>query len=84
MPLDPLWKAIAKEMPDARTTRPLGEKAHRDHGQMERVYCVNCGADGGWVTKDWAAHVFYLCDACAEIHGTLPVPQIPDALVRGG
>jgi hypothetical protein len=49
---------------------------------MSRVYCANCGADGGLITEDWAKEVFYICDRCAE-KMPLPVATIPDAVVRG-
>lgn len=52
-------------------------------GIMSRVYCANCGADGGLITEEWALQVFYLCDRCAETYGKLPVSQVPDAVVRG-
>lgn len=50
---------------------------------MERVFCGNCGADGGAVTADWSPHVFYLCNDCARKHGNLPLVEIPEDVVRG-
>jgi hypothetical protein len=50
---------------------------------MERVFCGNCGADGGLVTAEWAAHIFYLCDDCAHTHGKLDLPELSEATVRG-
>jgi hypothetical protein len=50
--------------------------------EMERVFCANCGCDGGLVTADWAWHVFYLCEPCAEKHGRLDLAEIPESLVR--
>src|SRR5262245_32250925 len=52
---------------------------------MERVYCANCGCDGGLVTPDWAQHVFYLCEECAHKYGAMPpsVAEVPEAVVRG-
>ena len=83
MPLDPSWADYAKELPDARARRSRNERKHRLLGWMEEIFCVNCGVSGGMVTKTWAAHVFYLCDLCAETYGRLPVPEIPEAIVRG-
>lgn len=50
---------------------------------MERVFCANCGCDGGLVTADWSPHVFYICEECFLVHGGVGLPQIPDADVRG-
>lgn len=89
MPLDPKWAAVAQVLPDARPTVAAGrvitvsEKRHKLLGWMEPIYCVNCGADGGMVTKDWAAHCFYLCNDCVDKHGAIPAPELPESLVRG-
>lgn len=83
MPFDPLWTPVTETYPDARAQRSLGEKKSRLLGWMERVFCVNCGKDGGMVSKDWAAHIFYLCDACAQTHGHLPLMEIPPAVAKG-
>jgi hypothetical protein len=39
---------------------------------LERVYCASCGCNGGGVTPEFAAHVFYLCDECAVKLGPPP------------
>jgi hypothetical protein len=83
MPLDPDWRLYAHELPDARARRSTNEKKHQLLGLMEQVFCVNCGRSGGMVTAEWAKHVFYLCDPCAETHGHLPIPELPESLVRG-
>jgi hypothetical protein len=83
MPLDPRWTAVDQILPDARTRRPLNEQRHAQLGWMEPVFCSNCGRPGGLISRDWAAHVFYLCDSCEETHGHLPLPALPEALVRG-
>jgi hypothetical protein len=82
MPLDPLWSGIAKVLPDARARQSRNEKKHRLLGWMEEIFCVNCGTSGGMISKAWAAHVFYLCDDCVNTHGRVPVPEIPESLVR--
>ncbi len=53
-------------------------------GWMEECYCVNCGHSGGLISKDWAEHVFYLCDSCADKHGRITLPEVPEPVVRGG
>lgn len=83
MVIDPMWAAVNRECPDARARRSLNEKKHRLLGWMSEIFCVNCGTSGGMITQDWAAHVFYLCDECAEVHGRLPLPDL-EPLVRGG
>jgi len=77
---------LDQQLPDARLNS-LDRKRKEIVGPlgkfMERVYCVNCGTDGGAVTKEWAEHIFYLCNVCAETHGALSIPAIPDEIVRG-
>jgi len=78
-------RQLERGLPDSRlngprrraTTVPLGRML------MERVFCANCGADGGFITAEWAAHVFYLCDECAQTHGKLDLPEVSEAAVRG-
>jgi len=60
-----------------RTTVVLGRQL------MERVYCANCGADGGLITADWCPHVFYLCDTCAAKHAGIELAEVPEPAVRG-
>jgi hypothetical protein len=50
---------------------------------MSRVYCANCGADGGLITEEWAEHVFYICDRCELTKGKLLATAIPEEVVRG-
>jgi hypothetical protein len=73
---------VARALPDARALRSRNEKTHKLLGWMEEIFCVNCGTSGGMITKDWAKHVTYLCDDCVHTHGALPIPEIPEALVR--
>lgn len=84
MPLHPAWGSIAKDEPDARALRSRNEKKSVLLGWMEEVFCVNCGCPKGMVSKDWAAYVFVLCDACVLKHGK-PVDaiELPEALVHG-
>jgi hypothetical protein len=82
MPLDPQWKPIAAVLPDARALRSKNEKKHKLLGWMEEIFCVNCGESGGMISREWAAHVFYLCDLCVETHGHVPLVAIPEADVR--
>jgi len=64
------------------TTVPLNT-ASLGRMLMERVFCGNCGGDGGLVTAEWSPHVFYLCEECAASHGRLSIPQLDEATVRG-
>jgi hypothetical protein len=55
------------------------------HQLWERVFCANCGRDGGLVTAGWSAFVFYVCDECAAKCGPPPgAVEAPAAAVRGG
>lgn len=83
MPLDPTWLAIAREIPDARAKRAKNELKHRLLGWMEPIFCTNCGCDGGMISRDWAAYVTYLCDACVETYGHPPLTEAPESLIRG-
>jgi hypothetical protein len=82
MPLDPTWRDVARELPDARAVRSRNEKKHKLLGWMEEIFCVNCFRSGGMVSKHWAAHVFYLCDGCVAKHGHVPLQTMPESLVR--
>ena len=84
MPLDPLWKEIAHERPDARALVSRNEKKHKLLGWMEECFCVNCGVSQGMISKDWAKYVFSLCDECVFKYGP-PADQLalPEAIVRG-
>ena len=69
--------------PKATARRSTGE-VRGPFGNYERVYCVNCGADGGLVTKNSQfGRIFYLCEKCAETHGRLPLPEVPEGVARG-
>jgi hypothetical protein len=83
MPVDPVWAALNPDLPDARARRSRDEKKHKLLGWMEEIFCVNCGRSGGMISRDWAAHVFYLCDDCDQQHGQVPALTIPESLVRG-
>lgn len=81
MPLDPRWADVAKERPDARALRSRNEKKHLLLGWMEECFCVNCGIPQGMISREWAAHVFVLCDDCVMTHGALPLETIAEAVV---
>lgn len=72
-----LWK----DLPDARRSHHRPTRCG-PCGIMAEVYCVNCGKSGGLITEEWAAHVFYLCDKCAETYGSIPLPEVPEHLLR--
>jgi hypothetical protein len=77
-----LYDAWKKLLPDSRLERPR-HTIRGPLGSMEECFCVNCGRPGGFVTEDAVESVVYLCEACVFTHGHLPLPQIPDDLVRG-
>jgi hypothetical protein len=41
----------------------------------EPIFCWNCGADGGHVTKD--TPIRYICQKCHSAFGALPLPMVP-------
>ena len=60
-------------LPDARLNLWARRRRTEFVGQgrlFEQVFCVNCGADGGAVTK--GTPVFYLCDDCVGKWGPPP------------
>jgi len=61
----------------------VNEKKHFLLGWMQEIFCVNCGRSGGMISKDWVDFIFHLCDECAEKHGRIPLPEIPENIVRG-
>jgi hypothetical protein len=81
MPFDMDW--YNPNLPDSRPKISRGDKFSKVWGWMEKIFCVNCGKDGGVVTRDSIPFVLYLCDDCAQKHGHLPLPVVPDKLVRG-
>lgn len=36
-----------------------------------KIFCANCGADGGSVLENDYDFAFYLCDPCAEKYGNI-------------
>ena len=74
---------LTEGLPDCRLkgrrdiTRPFRDRL--GYSERERVFCANCGCDGGMITRDWAEHVFYVCDDCAgrlgPPHGVVEVPE---------
>lgn len=73
---------IFNELPDSRCKERNTRQGPA--GIMSKVYCANCGADGGLITEEFAAKVFYLCDRCAETYGKLPDSmEVSEAVVRG-
>jgi hypothetical protein len=69
-------KELDQGLPDCRV-RGGGNTVVRAKMLWEKVYCANCGHLSGLVTAEWAAHVFYLCEKCAEVHGKLDLPEVP-------
>lgn len=73
-------------LPDSRLAGTARERTTVVWARMlwERVFCANCGADGGIVTADWSPHVFYICDGCAQELGPPPgMVEVAEAVVRG-
>ena len=44
---------------------------------MDKVYCISCGADGGFALKS-TPFIIYQCQVCADHYGELPLPKLPD------
>jgi hypothetical protein len=67
-------RQLESGLPDSRLSYSNREKAMVVRGRMvlEKVFCANCGAEGGGVTPEFAAHVFYVCEPCALRLGPPP------------
>lgn len=55
----------------------------RGHHRWLYIFCANCGADGGRVLEQDIPNkeefAFYLCNSCAEKHGSIPgTYMVPD------
>jgi hypothetical protein len=73
-------RALEQELPDCRLrAKPTIVRARM---LWERVFCANCGTDGGLVTAEWSPHVFYVCNDCVA-HAPLDLPQADEMAVRG-
>ncbi len=81
---DGSWeKELEGGLPDCRLTGSARDRKTISYARMlwEKVFCANCGCNGGYVTADWSPHVFYICDACVGKMGAPAgcVEVIPDA-----
>ena len=47
----------------------------------EKVFCANCGCDGGFITAEWSAHIWYVCDPCALKCGEVAAPKVDEQMV---
>ncbi len=45
-------------------------------GKLERMFCLNCGQPSGWVSSDIPNMAVYVCTACVEKVGELPLPRL--------
>ena len=62
-------RQLERGLPDSRLAGTGRDRKTVVRARMlwEVVFCANCGAEGGLVTAEWAAHVFYLCDDCSKL-----------------
>jgi hypothetical protein len=86
-PLSRFWdRSLEMGLPDSRLSGPRRRATMVPLGRMmmERVYCANCGGDGGLITADWSAHVFFVCDGCVETIGKPPgCIEADEGTIRG-
>jgi hypothetical protein len=79
-------RQLESGLPDCRLSGTAREQTTVTLGRMtfDRVFCAQCGCDGGLVTSEWCPHVFFLCDTCARVHGPPPeCVEVSEAVVRG-
>jgi len=73
-------------LPDSRLVGTARSNKTITLGRMEfeLVFCANCGCGGGAVTAEWSAHVFYICQPCADKLGPPPgLVEANETEVRG-
>ena len=87
MALDPLlekyFDLCRETMPDSRLSRTERTEWHPVLGEVEPVFCANCGKRYGACSKGAFEHVLALCNECFAEHGHLPCPQVPEPLLKG-
>lgn len=74
---------------DSRTARATATRALVRHQGVilygQPLYCLSCGRQDGWVTRDLPDGVFYLCDGCEQRYGVpevlQPRPDLDEARV---
>src|SRR5213592_4827873 len=76
------FEAWRKLLPDSRLREQHRQVAVMTPiGPAILIFCLNCGRPGGAVRED-CPFAFYICPSCAETHGGLPAPEIPEELMR--
>ncbi len=72
------WKSLASSLlRNKDITRPS------PIGNVYPIFCLNCGCPQGAVTQAAVDNgAVCLCRSCAATHGGLPLPEVPDALIR--
>ena len=84
---DGSWeKALEGGLPDCRLTGSARDRKTKRWASMlwEKVFCANCGCDGGYVTAEWSPHVFFICDSCVGVMGApAGCVEAPEAEARG-
>jgi len=68
-------------LPDSRPRDQRGQ-IRTPAGTATPVYCANCHRQFGFafVCTDY---IFYLCNDCEAVGGTLPLPTVDEDYVRG-
>lgn len=59
-------------LPDSRLQRNKTNQVCRNGIWHERIFCAQCGADGGLVPVENMTFAFYLCNPCHEAMGDIP------------
>jgi len=73
-------------LPDSRLSGTARENTTVAYARQlwERVFCASCGCDGGLVTAEFSAHVFYVCQECTDKMGAPPgMVEADENAVRG-
>jgi len=55
-------------LPDSRCRESKGNVVQNGE-TFVRIFCANCGADGGGVPEEHTTFAFYLCNDCVDKHG---------------
>lgn len=65
-------------LPNSLPSHIVGSRPGR-FGQWMKIFCANCGADGGFIPETGPHFAFYLCTPCSEkwspLVGTMMIPD---------
>ena len=74
-------RRLVGDLPDSRP-REQREQIQTPRGTATPVFCANCGKQSGYAYTS-TEFIIYICDACEQAGGALPLPVVDEEYVRG-